>query len=150
MPSWIAQHHAVLTQIAATSAVARRAVQNLPTSTSEVVLAVAVELLLIVVATALFTRRIGRGFRLYLYSALLGIFSFHALTHLGQAIVLRGYTPGVISAVLVIPPIAVYLYSRLIRPDLLTWRTAILTAIAGALLFLPIVELAHLAGHALA
>jgi hypothetical protein len=87
------------------------------------------------------------GASLYLYATLLGLFSLHALTHYGLAFFLRGYTPGLITAVPVIPPCSGYIYRHLV-PDALSVRAAVTSAAAGFLLFLPIVELAHIAAGA--
>ena len=147
LPAWIASHQSVLNRVAQTNRLAAIAVENLPRTTAAVAIAVGAELLVIAMATLAVTRR-PRGASLNIYAALLGLFTLHALTHYGQALFFHGYTPGLITAALIIPAFSGHLYRRLV-PDPLSVRAAVMSAAIGLLLFLPIVELAQLAGHAL-
>lgn len=149
MPAWIEQNSATLAQVAALGTVGSHIVENLATTTAGVAVAVAFELGLILVATFLLARKRQRGFGLYFYAAMLGAFTFHLLTHVAQAVIFGGYTPGIVSAVLVIPPVSVYLYRRLFGVKLLTWRSAALSTIVGAICLLPTVVLAHYIGRSL-
>jgi hypothetical protein len=72
------------------------------------------------------------------------------VTHVGLAILFRGYTPGVITAVVLIPPMGVYVYKQLLASNLVTWRAAIATAAVGMLAFLPVVLAAQYIGRSLA
>jgi hypothetical protein len=150
VPWWIAHNEPALQAIRTLGPIGNRVVANLPRTTGAVAAAVAVELLVLVVATAWLTRDPRRGLGLDIYSALLGLFVGHSVTHVGVAILLRGYTPGVITAVVLIPPMGVYLYKRLLESNLVTWRTAIATAAAGMLAFLPAVLAAQYIGRSLA
>ncbi|MFS0839746.1 HXXEE domain-containing protein [Paenibacillus sp. 1P03SA] len=75
------------------------------------------------------------------FNALLFI---HVFTHLGQSVLLRAYTPGVVTAVMVVLPYSVYLFYRLLRDGAATWQDLLVCAPSG-LLLLPVV----LAGHKL-
>jgi hypothetical protein len=123
-------------------------VENLPTTTGAVAAAVAVELALIRAATMLLWREPRRGFGLYFYAAILGAFLLHVAGHLAQAVAFRGYTPGVLSAV-VIPPVSVYVYRRLLGANLLARRSALLSAVAGAVALPLMVLCAHYVGRTL-
>jgi hypothetical protein len=147
MPGWIARNRPVLDRIADTGALARRVVENLASTTSAVTSAVLAELAVILLVTFVAQRRPHSGPTMYAYAAMLGVFFLHSLTHVGSAIVLRGYTPGVISAILVIPPASIYVYRRLLSAHLLTWRSAAWSAAAGAALVVPAVIAAHYFGH---
>ena len=138
MPAWIADHRAVLDAIAHSGPVARLAVEQLPTTTTEVAVAIGLELLLFIAATIAFVRDPPRPLTRYLYAALLGIFVLHSATHLAQALVLRDYTPGVVSAVLAIPPTGLVVYRALFAAKLLTWAEAISSTVIGAVAFLPL------------
>lgn len=150
MPTWVARNRVALDRIAELGDAAAWTVANLPATTGEVAVAVAFELLLILAATGALALRLRRGPALHFYSAVLGALLLHVVTHVAQAIVFRGYTPGVVSAVVVIPPASIALYGTLIRAGLLTGRSALLTAGAGAVAVLPVVVLAHQVGRLLA
>ncbi|MEF2248038.1 HXXEE domain-containing protein [Paenibacillus sp. IITD108] len=66
----------------------------------------------------------------------------HVLTHVGQSIYLRMYTPGVVSAVILVLPYTLYLFTRLIREELITWELILLSIPVGFLI-IPIVLLGH-------
>ena len=147
MPRWIAEHRPLLERIAHTGAPARRVVDNLPTTTAQVAIAVAVELAVLLLATVLFSRGPRPGFALYLYAAALGVFTAHSLTHLGQTLLLGAYTPGVVTAVLIVPAAGVYLYKHLFEAGLLTRRSAWLSGLAGVVGIVPLLLTAHLIGR---
>jgi uncharacterized protein with HXXEE motif len=149
MPRWIAGHRALLETIAHTRPLARRIVANLPTTTAQVALAVAVELAVFLAATGLVARDPRPGFALFFYAAVLGAFTAHALTHLGQTLLLRAYTPGVVTAVLVVPPAGACIYKRLFEAGLLSRRSALVSAAAGVVGMVPVLLTAHFVGRVL-
>jgi len=146
MPRWIAEHRPLLERIAHSGAPARRVVDNLPTTTAQVAVAVAVELAVLLFATVLFSRGPRPGAALYFYAAALGVFTAHSLTHLGQTLLLGAYTPGVVTAVLIVPAAGVYLYKRLFEAGLLSRRSAWLSGFAGAVGIVPLLLTAHRLG----
>jgi len=146
MPRWIAEHRPLLERIAHSGAPARRVVDNLPTTTAQVAVAVAVELAVLLFATVLFSRGPRPGPALYFYAAALGVFTAHSLTHLGQTLLLGAYTPGVVTAVLIVPAAGVYLYKRLFEAGLLSRRSAWLSGFAGAVGIVPLLLTAHRLG----
>lgn len=68
-----------------------------------------------------------------------GAFAANGITHLGQAALLRGYTPGVVTALLVVVPYGVLLGERLRRSGLVTRRSWMGAVAAGAVLQIPLV-----------
>ena len=146
MPRWIADHRPLLERIAHTGAPARRVVDNLPTTTAQVAVAVAVELAVLLLATVLFSRGVRPGLAAYFYAAALGVFTAHSLTHLGQTLLLAAYTPGVVTAVLIVPAAGVYLYRRLFEAGLLSRKSAWLSGVAGAVGIVPLLLTAHRIG----
>ena len=81
------------------------------------------------------TAGIGR----VVYMTILGGYFLHAFVHLGQSALLRGYTPGVLSAVFVVIPTASYLYWRLFATGYVDCELAVVTGLVGMLSFVPIV-----------
>ncbi|KTD88054.1 HXXEE domain-containing protein [Paenibacillus etheri] len=71
-----------------------------------------------------------------LYLAVLAVFFFHVFTHLGQTIYLKMYTPGVVTAVLVVLPYSLYAYYRLLDDDVVS-VTDIGWSLVVVLLLLP-------------
>jgi hypothetical protein len=150
MPRWIADHRPLLERIAHKSPPARRVVANLPTTTAQVAVAVAVELAVFLLATVLVARDPRPGFALYFYAAVLGVYTAHSLTHLGQTLLLGAYTPGVVTAVLVVPAVGAYIYKRLFEAGLLSRRSALLSTAAGVLAMAPLLLVAHRVGRLVA
>ncbi|GKS10276.1 hypothetical protein YDYSY3_12760 [Paenibacillus chitinolyticus] len=107
---------------------------------SQFAVAVLVEFILFVPVTYLAAER-GIWALFIGFNALLFV---HVFTHLGQSILLRSYTPGVVTAVAVSLPYSVYLFYRLLRDGAATWQDLLTCAPLG-LLLLPVV----LAGHKL-
>lgn len=149
MASWIKSNKALLEKIASSNDLAAYAIANLPTHWSEVAGAAGFELILLVAASALLALQKRNGAGLFLYSAMLGGFTLHVLTHLWQAVWFGGYTPGVVTALIVIPPASFVLYKYLHRTTGLTMSAALLHALGGGLLLLPVVLVAHQVGRSL-
>lgn len=57
------------------------------------------------------------GGRSRFYQAALAGFGLHAVTHVGQAAALRGYTPGSVTAPLVVAPFSAWAWRQLGRAD---------------------------------
>jgi uncharacterized protein with HXXEE motif len=138
MTDWIARHQIELERISSLGAVARRLVESVPASPVEVGVTIALELALLLAVTSFATRRPDSRIRSYMYSAVLGVFVVHALTHALQVLVFRGYVPGMISAVTIIPAVGIIVYRRLFTSGALTPRTALVATLAGAVVFLPV------------
>jgi hypothetical protein len=149
MPGWIANHQEELNQFARTSDIVAEMIRSLPTTTSQLAIAIGFILLLFVLITLGASLSSKRGFWLYAYASLLGVLFLHVFTHIGQAILMGGYTPGVIGAVAAIIPGALYIYKRLFEAQLLTLKSAAVTSLVGFALFVPGAMLAHQIGHLL-
>jgi hypothetical protein len=149
MPGWIASHQQELDRLARMSDIAAEMIRSLPTTRAQVAIAISFILLLFVVVTLGASLSSKRGFWLYAYASLLGVLFLHVFTHIGQAILVGGYAPGVIGAVVAIIPGALYIYKGLFAEKLLTLRSAAITALIGFALFVPGAMLAHQMGRLL-
>jgi hypothetical protein len=118
MPGWIANHQQELDRLARSSDTAAAMVRSLPTTTSQVAVAIGFILLLFVAVTIGASLSSKRGFWLYAYASLLGVLFLHVFTHIAQAILIGGYAPGVIGAVGAIIPGGLYIYKRLFEAKL--------------------------------
>lgn len=84
----------------------------------------------------------------FLFIAFNAILLLHVFTHLGQSLVLRTYTPGVVSAVIVVLPFTLYLFYRFLSNGLVTWSLIIISIPVG-LLVIPIILFGHRLGKSL-
>ena len=69
---------------------------------------------------------------------IIAVFFLHVFTHVCQALILRTYTPGVITSVLIVLPYTLYVFFRLFREHLIDWNFALINS-PFALLALPII-----------
>ncbi|AIQ35458.1 membrane protein [Paenibacillus sp. FSL R5-0345] len=76
-----------------------------------------------------------------LYLAVLAVFFFHVFTHLGQTIYLKMYTPGVVTAVLVVLPYSLYAYYRLLDDGVVSIADIGLSLVVVLLLLPPLMWL---------
>lgn len=60
-----------------------------------------------------------------LFLATLHLFFIHVFTHVGQAIYLRMYTPGVITSIVLVLPYSIYAYYRLFSEQIITMQDII-------------------------
>lgn len=56
----------------------------------------------------------------YIFLVFLAIFFAHAFTHIGQAFILKKYTPGVITSILLVLPYSLYAYYRLLMEQVIS------------------------------
>lgn len=78
----------------------------------------------------------------FVFLAINTLFLLHVFTHVGQSLYLKQYTPGVVSAVIVILPYTLYLFYTLLSEQLVTWKEVLLSIPVG-LLVIPLVILGH-------
>lgn len=151
MAAWINHHRELLRNISDAAPLTRRVIENIPATNKGIAGAIALELLVVLAATIAFARwlRAANQARsvVYIYAGLLAAYIFHVVAHVAQSIFLGTYTPGVVSAVVVVLPAGGYLYSQLFRQRILSTQGAVISATAGAASILPIIAVAHMAGR---
>ncbi|MFC7680733.1 HXXEE domain-containing protein [Paenibacillus sp. GCM10028914] len=84
--------------------------------------------------------------KFFIFLSFNSLFFLHVFTHLGQSLYLKMYTPGVVSAVILVLPYTLYMYSRIISEGLVTWGE-VLFSIPVGLLLVPIVLFGHELGR---
>ena len=147
IPGWLALHRLDLERMAERNALAASLVHTLATTTPQVAVGIGFLLIVFVAVTAAASASLRRGPALYIYASLLGILFLHVHSHIGEGILFRGYSPGVITAILVIIPGALIIYRALFQASLLTPKSAVISALAGLLFFIPGLLLAHQLGR---
>ena len=149
MPGWIASHQQELDQLARMSEVAAKLTRSLPTTTTQVAIAIGFILLLFIAVTVGASMSGKRGFWVYAYASLLGGLFLHVFMHIAQAILVSGYVPGLIGAVAAVIPGTLYIYKRLFEAKFLTLKSAAFAALIGLALLVPGAMLAHQIGRML-
>lgn len=103
-----------------------------------------------VAVTAHGVQRARAGRRAWPWLVVAGAFVANGLTHAAQALVLRGYVPGLVTALGVSVPYGWAAARAYRRAGLASWRQLALAGAAGLLLQAPLALAALLAGRALA
>jgi len=147
MSNWIANHQKELDQFASISEVAAKLVRSLSTTPSQIATAIGFIFLLFFVVTVGASISGKRGFWLYAYASLLGGLFLHVFTHIGQALLVGGYVPGIFGALAVVIPGTLYIYKRLFEMKVLTLKSAVFAALIGVALLIPGAFLAHQIGR---
>lgn len=114
--------------------------QMLNITSSQFAVAVLLEFVVFVPFTLLAAEQ-GRYFVFVSFNTL---FFLHVFTHVAQSLYLKMYTPGVVTAVVIVLPYTLLLFSRFLSENLVTWGEILLSIPVG-LLVVPLV----LAGHEL-
>jgi hypothetical protein len=122
--------------------------RNFSHSTAEFAVAVCFMLAGIAFSTIWAGLEPGRGGGMLLYAGALDVFFLHGFFHLGQAAILRRYTPGSVTSVLLVLPYSLWAFSRLLSEGLLEWKTIGLGLPVGILIVVPLLLAGHWAGKA--
>lgn len=140
---WAQSHQMPMMRLADTNGLARWLVELAPVTTRAAAIVASIELLVIVVATWWLAREPRRGWRAAVYAALLGVFVAHALSHVAlSTLIFPGYTPGIVTAVSIIPMSGGAIYRRLFECRLIAPAHAALATVVGAMVFVPLFLLA--------
>lgn len=115
---------------------------------SEQRLALSVAILFVIFVLAAWdgVRRAQRGARSWFFFVAAGALAGNALTHVGQAVYFGGYSPGVVTALLVSAPYSILLARALERAALLSRRQAVALLLLGVVIQAPIAVAALAAG----
>ena len=134
MPAWVAEHHEVLEAALSTLGLERLAAA-LPVTTAQMAWAIAVIAVIFLVVTAGIVARPHSAAWRALYGGLLGVFLLHAGTHVAQTLWFGAYTPGVVTAVLLVAPGSLLLGRRLLRLGAIGLVPSVVTSCAALPLF---------------
>lgn len=151
--SWLATNGARLKALTVGTPFEAEAASAASMNTAAFAGAVFTLLLLILLCTCLMRRSLRQDRPNWLAAPFLTmttIYALNILTHLGQSALWGGYTPGVVTAVLVMIPYCAYLYRRLFQASVLTARRLLLSIVAALIVGMPMVLAAHEIGRILA
>lgn len=126
---------------------AARVVKQFSMSTAQ--FSVSVALIFIIVSSSAFlaSQYMNKGVfgGIYLFIICTMVFFLHAFTHIGQSILFRCVTPGVITSIIIILPYSFLLYRTLLANQIITLNT-IFICLPFVFIFFPVVLTAHWIG----
>ncbi|MEV4275481.1 HXXEE domain-containing protein [Actinoplanes xinjiangensis] len=102
-------------------------VESLGTTTPRFAVAAAVVGIAVLAVTVRGVRTAGRS---ALFRAAVLVFGWHGAIHIGQALLMRGYIPGLVTATVLVIPYSI-LTLRYLRPAPIPTRTVALVALAA-------------------
>ncbi|HEU4456279.1 MAG TPA: HXXEE domain-containing protein [Longimicrobium sp.] len=118
----------------------------LPIDTRQFAAAVALLFVILSVVSFLAARK-PEGIAIRVWLVLLAALTANGITHPAQALVVGGYVPGVVTAVLVVIPLGVLAWRRALIDGVTSRRAILPLFLAGLAIQLPIVVLALLFGR---
>lgn len=144
---WMQKNHRLLDVIKSKNKFTRYLISHISPKAIQMAWAALFELFIIVFFT-LWAQVLPTVFYgIQLYTIILLSLLFHVFSHIGQLIIFRKYTPGVITAVLIVLPNMLYILSRIFLIFHYSISTLLLLSLVGILIFLPVVLTAHKAGQ---
>ncbi len=146
MPAWVFAHQQELRSLLSRIGFDGYA-DSLPTTLGQTGLAMALVLVVFIVVTAGVWLHPASFVWRFLYGGLLGAFLLHTLTHVGQALAFRAYTPGLVTAVLIVAPASIYIGASLLNRGALDLKASAIAAVIAFVLFPPGVLLAFGLSH---
>jgi hypothetical protein len=127
--------------------IANRVINHFSMSTAQFSVAVLVIFLFVSSSTYMASQYIHQGplANIYFFVVVALIFFIHVFTHIGQAILFRSITPGVITSIVIVFPYSIILFHALLKNQMITWHT-IFVCLPFIFFILPIVLIAHWIG----
>ncbi|HZG87601.1 HXXEE domain-containing protein [Paenibacillus sp.] len=128
-------------------AIASRVVRQFSMSTAQFFVAVLIVFLFVSSSTYMANQYVNQGplGSIHFFTVVTLVFFLHAFTHIGQSVLLRSITPGVITSVVVVIPYSLGLYYALLEHRIMTWGT-IWVSLPFMILIFPVLFFAHWIG----
>lgn len=145
--NWLFRHRALLVK-RLPSPWARWLGPSLSMTTAQFAVAVTCIFVILSAAVLLAATTLSQGTFLPVYLVCLHTLFLHVFTHLGISFRVRGYSPGVVTAVALILPYSLYTYFRLFEAGLINW-SLVAGTLPFVLLVIPVLHAAHKLGMAL-
>ncbi|MBS4200513.1 HXXEE domain-containing protein [Bacillus sp. FJAT-49732] len=82
---------------------------------------------------------------IHFFTVSIMVFFLHIFTHIGQSILFRSITPGVITSIFIVFPYCIVLFNSLMTNRIISWNT-IFASLPYVILIIPIVLIAHWIG----
>ena len=146
---WLSENRGVLEPFVKKYRFIKSAVRSADLTKGQMSVAIVFELIVILFAVTASSSDITAGPALYFFAALNGAFLLHVLSHILQSAVLKKYTPGVVTAAVLVLPYALYVYHRFFWGGILSLPEVLISLGAGAVIVLPIILTGHFLGRKL-
>lgn len=126
---------------------ADRVIEQFSMSTAQFSVAVFVIFLFVSSSTYMASQYINCGpfGNIYLFTVMILIIFLHTFTHVGQSIILKSITPGVITSVFIVLPYSIILFHSLFENKIITWNI-IYFSIPFIIFIFPVLFFAHWIG----
>lgn len=108
---------------------------NFAMKTHQFSIVVYVEFIIISCATLLVYLNGFIGLYKWLYLGLFAVLFLHSFTHIGQAILLNRYTPGVLTSVLLLIPYGIWFYYVLLQKNIIDYSAILISVPVGIFIF---------------
>lgn len=116
-------------------------------TSAQFAVAVAVVFSVLSAATIMVGQSLHSTGALLFYTACVLILFLNVFTHIGQSILFKGYTPGIITALLIAFPYSTYCLYRLMQEGLIDWQMIGISLPLGIMLIIPVMHAGHRLGR---
>ncbi|SOB91975.1 uncharacterized protein with HXXEE motif [Ureibacillus xyleni] len=129
------------------SSIALKVIKQFSMSTAQMTVAVLVIFLFVSSSSFFASQYINQGSfsNIYIFTVIILAFFVHVFTHIGQSILFRSLTPGIVSSIFIVLPYSIIMINSLIINEIITWQI-IFICLPFMFLLLPIVIFAHWIG----
>jgi len=126
---------------------ADRVMKQFSMTTAQFAVAVVVIFLFVSSSTYMASQYVNDGplGSIYFFTTMITVFFVHVFTHIGQSVLLRSLTPGVVTSVFIVLPYTLILYITLFEHRVITWNT-IFISLPFTIFIFPVVLFAHWVG----
>jgi Protein of unknown function with HXXEE motif len=144
---WMSINRDKIFEIAEKNRLLKRFARSADLTTGQFTFAFLLLFIIVTLSSYFATKRFASSMGLDFFTSLLGVMFLHVFTHVGQTVLLRKYTPGVITAILVMLPYTVYTYHRLLHSGMVNVTSIFITAVVGLMFVIPLLLFAHALGR---
>lgn len=109
--------------------------KNFAMKTDQFSIVVFAEFIIISLATLFVFLNGFTGFYKWFYLGLFAVLFLHSFTHIGQAILLRRYTPGVITSIFLLIPYGLWFYKVVLHKNMISYSDIWISIPVGTVLF---------------
>ncbi|MEH7883843.1 HXXEE domain-containing protein [Bacillus sp. JJ1609] len=143
---WVAKNSSTVSKVLP-ARMAERVLKQFSLTTAQMSVAVLIVFLFVSSSTFMASQYLkgGPAASIQFFTVLILVFFIHVFTHIGQSILFRSITPGVITSVLLVLPYSFVMLNTLLEREIINWDI-ILTCLPYVLLAIPVVVMAHSIG----
>jgi len=143
---WVAKNASTVAKVLP-ARMADRVLKQFSMTTAQMSVAVLIVFLFVSSSTFMASQYLNGGpaASIHFFTAVILVFFIHVFTHIGQSILFRSITPGVVTSVFLVLPYTLVILNSFLERRIIDWNT-IVTCLPFVLLAIPIVLIAHFIG----